>query len=61
VLAAALVGWTVQLAGHSVWEKNRPAFLKNMFQALIGPMFFVALLTGDWPDKSPDAAVSHAR
>jgi uncharacterized membrane protein YGL010W len=49
VVAIAIVGWGVQLAGHSVWEKNRPAFLQNMFQALIGPMFFVALITGDWP------------
>lgn len=52
VVVIAIVGWMVQLAGHSVWEKNRPAFLKNMFQALIGPMFFAALLVGDWPPKT---------
>ena len=36
VVAIAVVGWVVQLAGHSVWEKNRPAFLTNLLQALIG-------------------------
>jgi uncharacterized membrane protein YGL010W len=48
VIAVAVVGWLVQLAGHSVWEKNRPAFLTNLLQALIGPLFFVAVLTGVW-------------
>jgi uncharacterized membrane protein YGL010W len=42
----------VQLAGHSVWEKNRPAFLKNLTHALVGPVFFMALLTGDWPPRA---------
>lgn len=46
VVAIAIVGWLVQLAGHSVFEKNRPAFLKNMLQALIGPLFFVAVVLG---------------
>ena len=51
VIAIAVVAWLVQLAGHSIYEKNRPAFLKNMLQALIGPFFFAAILTGDWPPK----------
>lgn len=52
VVALAVVAWLIQLAGHSVWEKNRPAFLKNLLQALIGPIFFAAILTGDWPPKT---------
>lgn len=48
VVVLAVVGWIVQLAGHSIWEKNRPAFLTNLLQALIGPLFFVAVLTGIW-------------
>ena len=48
VIAIAIVGWTVQLAGHSVWEKNRPSFLKNAAHALIGPLFFTAVLTGQF-------------
>lgn len=46
VIIIAVVGWTVQLIGHSVYEKNRPSFLTNMLQALIGPYFFVSVLTG---------------
>lgn len=49
VLGLAVVGWLIQLAGHVVWEKRSPAFLTNLLQALIGPLFFVAVLTGDWP------------
>lgn len=56
VIGIAVVGWGVQLAGHSIWEKNRPAFLRNLLQALVGPLFFVAKLTGDWPAKSRTAA-----
>ena len=48
VFALAVAGWLVQLAGHVVWEKKSPAFLRNLLQALIGPIYFLALLTGDW-------------
>lgn len=54
-VALAVAGWGIQLAGHSVWEKNRPAFLKNIGHALIGPLFFVAILTGDWPARARQA------
>lgn len=55
VVAIALFGWLVQLAGHVVWEKKSPAFLRNLLQALVGPMFFVALITGDWKLSDADA------
>jgi len=55
VVVIAVLGWGIQLAGHSIWEKNRPAFLKNLFQALVGPLFFVAKLTGDWPPRTSQA------
>lgn len=58
VVALAVFGWLIQLAGHSIWEKNRPAFVKNMLQALVGPLFFVAVLTGDWPGKTRTAATA---
>ncbi|ATB31136.1 DUF962 domain-containing protein [Melittangium boletus] len=48
VIALAVGGWLVQLAGHSVWEKKSPSFLTNMVHALVGPLFFVAVLTGDY-------------
>ena len=59
VVGLAIFGWVVQLAGHSVWEKNRPAFLTNMLQALIGPLFFVATALGFWrPHASTQAAAA---
>ena len=56
VVAVAVVGWLVQLAGHAVWEKKSPAFLTNLLQALVGPIFFLAVLTGDWREGQTDAA-----
>lgn len=51
VIALAAGGWLIQLAGHVVWEKNQPAFLKNLLQALVGPLFFAAALTGESPRR----------
>ncbi len=48
VIGLAVVAWTVQLAGHKIWEKNRPSFLKNAAHAMVGPLFFAALLTGEF-------------
>lgn len=59
VVAIAALGWLVQLAGHAVWEKKSPSFLTNLVHALVGPMFFVALLTGDY--QLPTAALAPAR
>lgn len=47
VVIAAILGWTVQLLGHVLFEKNKPAFTDNMVQTLVGPLFFLAELTGD--------------
>jgi uncharacterized membrane protein YGL010W len=47
VVLIAVVGWTVQLLGHRVYEKNSPAFMKNALQALVGPIYFIAMITGD--------------
>ncbi|MET0405391.1 MAG: Mpo1-like protein [Cystobacter sp.] len=48
VIAIAAAGWLVQLAGHSVWEKKAPSLLTNLVHALVGPLFFIAVLTGDY-------------
>lgn len=53
VVGIAVFGWLVQLAGHVVWEKKSPAFLTNLLQALIGPLFFVAVLLKRWPRRAP--------
>jgi uncharacterized membrane protein YGL010W len=34
-------GWALQLVGHA-YEGKKPAFLSNLFQLLIGPMFLMA-------------------
>ena len=55
LIAIAIVGWTVQLAGHKVWEKNQPSFVRNMFQSLVGPLFFAAIITREWPMRPEPA------
>jgi uncharacterized membrane protein YGL010W len=62
VIALAVGGWLIQLAGHAVWEKKSPSFFTNMVHALVGPLFFVAILTGDYSVKPTplDASASRA-
>ena len=38
-VAAFVVGWIFQAIGHAVYEKNRPAFFKNLLHLLVGPLF----------------------
>lgn len=45
-VALFVLSWVLQLWGHMVWEKNRPAFFKNVLQLLVGPAFFLAELMG---------------
>lgn len=45
-LAAFVIGWAFQAIGHAVYEKNRPAFFKNLQHLLVGPMFLVNELVG---------------
>ena len=40
-LAAFVIGWVFQAVGHAVYEKNRPAFFKNLQHLLVGPLFLV--------------------
>ena len=40
-LAAFAIGWVFQAIGHAVYEKNRPAFFKNLQHLLVGPVFLV--------------------
>jgi uncharacterized membrane protein YGL010W len=52
VFVIAVFSIALQLLGHAIWEKSSPAFVKNLVQTLVGPLFFIALLTRDWPQKS---------
>jgi len=46
VLAGILfvVGWTLQIVGHTRYEHRKPALLDNPTHLLIGPMFLIAKL-----------------
>jgi uncharacterized membrane protein YGL010W len=61
VVAIAAFGWLIQLAGHVVWEKKSPSFLTNLVHALVGPLFFVAVLTGDYVLKPLEPAAVPVR
>lgn len=49
VWAIAGVAWSIQLAGHTLWEKRAPAFLTNVAQIFVGPLFFAAKIMGKNP------------
>ena len=39
--AAFALGWTLQAIGHAVYEKNSPAFFRNLVHLMIGPAYLV--------------------
>lgn len=42
LIAAALMfsaGWVFQLIGHSLFERNRPAFFANLAHLVVGPLW----------------------
>jgi len=45
-LAAFAAGWLLQGIGHALYEKNRPAFLRNLVHLLVGPAYLVAEALG---------------
>jgi uncharacterized membrane protein YGL010W len=40
-LAAFVLGWIFQGIGHAVYERNSPAFVRNLVHLLVGPAFLV--------------------
>lgn len=40
-LALFILGWIFQFIGHSVYEKKKPAFLRNFVHLLIGPLWIL--------------------
>lgn len=53
VLVLTVIAWATQLLGHIVWEKRSPAFLTNVTQLFIGPLYLSAQLLGKWsPPKN---------
>ena len=45
-LGAFALGWVFQGVGHARFERNRPAFFKNLAHLLIGPLFLLNELLG---------------
>jgi uncharacterized membrane protein YGL010W len=39
-------GWIFQFVGHYVYEKQSPAFFKNLAHLLVGPLWIAAKATG---------------
>jgi uncharacterized membrane protein YGL010W len=48
VVSIGVAAWVLQFLGHLVWEKKAPNFMRNGIQALVGPIYFLAIATGDW-------------
>jgi uncharacterized membrane protein YGL010W len=42
--ALIVIGWALQIVGHSIFERRRPARFDNPIHMLISPMFIVAKL-----------------
>ncbi len=40
-LAAFVLGWIFQGIGHARFEKNSPAFFRNLVHLMVGPLFLV--------------------
>jgi uncharacterized membrane protein YGL010W len=38
---AFVLGWVFQAVGHAVYEKNSPAFFRNLVHLLVGPAYLV--------------------
>jgi len=38
-LATFVIGWIFQAVGHARFERNRPAFFRNLVHLLVGPLF----------------------
>lgn len=54
--AGFALGWALQLVGHYAYEKKAPAFLTNLQQLLVGPLWMVGALGGSrfsLPDSAP--------
>jgi uncharacterized membrane protein YGL010W len=40
-LVAFVLGWIFQGIGHAAYEKNSPAFFKNLLHLMVGPLFLL--------------------
>ena len=40
-IAAFVAGWIFQAIGHARFERNSPAFFKNLIHLMVGPLFLI--------------------
>ena len=48
-------GWVLQIIGHSVFEKNKPAFVGDPYYLLVGPVWVAAEWMQIFGLRVPDA------
>jgi uncharacterized membrane protein YGL010W len=53
LVASFVVGWIIQGIGHARYERNKPAFLKNLEHLLIGPLWLFSRLVGGRKPSAP--------
>jgi len=51
--AAFVLGWIFQAIGHAVYEKNSPAFFRNLVHLLVGPAYLVNKVLRIRPAAAP--------
>jgi uncharacterized membrane protein YGL010W len=54
-VALFVLGWIFQFIGHAVYEKNSPAFARNLVHLLVGPLW---ILKGIGPSERTDPAAA---
>lgn len=50
------LGWVLQLVGHRVFERNAPAFTKNVVHLFVGPRWLVNRIVRALPDRPAEGA-----
>jgi uncharacterized membrane protein YGL010W len=46
LIVIQIIGWTLQLVGHYVYEKRSPAFFTTLSHLIIGPLWVFARMIG---------------
>jgi uncharacterized membrane protein YGL010W len=52
-VALFILGWIFQFIGHAVYEKNSPAFSRNLVHLLVGPLWILKGLVPSPTDRAP--------
>ena len=55
------LGWTLQLAGHRVFERNAPAFTQNALHLFVGPRWLINRVVRAIPELPAPSTGDHAQ